>query len=338
MKNKILYMFITLMCTMGIATKVAASEAICVYPTNNWENANYFTVTIKDNNIAVDYNVKERVSVTNYLTVNNFTNANGELECLNKITYDSGSSGGMAKFTVSTTTGSTTINLDSSRSTVTNDVPDTQPEEEKEEILLKCSYSNHFLIKTTKEIQVELANGYNLSSKPNYDEIGESCPDAIYMTCTTREGNYCSVSLKNNSSAIKYILDSKVQDADNLNNPETSDDEDNPYIDNSSDLDVNINYESGCGIFSNSIKEWLTQVLDIIKIAALVLTLILGMLDFFKGVASGDADAMKKMWKHFSTRLIVVAILFLLPVIIEFLLGLVTINGIDSSNPLCGIK
>ena len=80
------------------------------------------------------------------------------------------------------------------------------------------------------------------------------------------------------------------------------------------------------------------QLLDLIKIGGLILTLILGMTDFFKGVTSGEADAMKKVWKSFANRLIAVIILFLLPLIIEFLFGLINISGINSSNPLCGIK
>jgi len=62
------------------------------------------------------------------------------------------------------------------------------------------------------------------------------------------------------------------------------------------------------------------------------------MIDFFRGIASGSADTMKKVWTNFSRRLIVVALLFLLPVILEFILGLVNIGGLDATNPLCGIK
>lgn len=102
--------------------------------------------------------------------------------------------------------------------------------------------------------------------------------------------------------------------------------------------DVKLDFESGCGIITPKLESWLKQLLDIIKISALVLTLILGMVDFFRGVASGSADTMKKVWTSFSRRLIVVAILFLLPVILEFVLGLININGLNSSNPLCGIK
>jgi len=101
---------------------------------------------------------------------------------------------------------------------------------------------------------------------------------------------------------------------------------------------VDLDYNQGCEVISPALKKWLMQLLDIIKIAALILTLIFGMLDFFKGVASGEADATKKMWKSFYKRLIAVGILFLLPVIIEFILGIVSINGVDPNNPLCGLK
>lgn len=95
---------------------------------------------------------------------------------------------------------------------------------------------------------------------------------------------------------------------------------------------------TGCGIFTDKLKAWLIQLLNVIKIAALVLTLVLGMVDFLKASASGEADAMKKTWKNFYRRLLIVVLLFLLPVIIEFILGLININGIETDNPLCGIK
>lgn len=102
-----------------------------------------------------------------------------------------------------------------------------------------------------------------------------------------------------------------------------------------SKLDVNLNITSECGIISADLKSWLKTLLNIINISALVLTVILGMLDFFKAVASGEADANKKAFKKFYTRLIVVGILFLLPVIIEFILGLVPIEGVKTSDPFC---
>lgn len=103
-------------------------------------------------------------------------------------------------------------------------------------------------------------------------------------------------------------------------------------------FNANLTYKADCGIISRSLRSWLIQLLDLTKIGALVLTIILGMLDFFGGLASGNPDTMKKAWKKFSKRLIAVVLLFLLPVILEFLLGLVNITGLDSNNPLCGLK
>ena len=102
--------------------------------------------------------------------------------------------------------------------------------------------------------------------------------------------------------------------------------------------DVSLSFKDGCDMITPKLKDWLIRGLDIMKIVALILTLILGMVDFFKGVASGNADTMKKVWTSFSRRLIAVALLFLLPVILEFILGLVSIGGLDSANPLCGLK
>jgi len=104
------------------------------------------------------------------------------------------------------------------------------------------------------------------------------------------------------------------------------------------DGDINLDFDDDCGLIPPKTKKWIENFLNITKICALVLALILGMIDFFRGIASGSADTMKKVWTNFSRRLIVVALLFLLPVILEFILGLVNIGGLDATNPLCGIK
>lgn len=102
---------------------------------------------------------------------------------------------------------------------------------------------------------------------------------------------------------------------------------------------VSLNFStSGCGLMTSGLADWIQQAMNITKICALMLALILGMVDFFRGMASGSADTMKKVWTNFSRRLIVVVILFLLPVILEFILGLVNINGVVADNPLCGLK
>lgn len=104
-------------------------------------------------------------------------------------------------------------------------------------------------------------------------------------------------------------------------------------------VNVSLNFStSGCNLITSGLADWIQQAMNITKICALMLALILGMVDFFRGMASGSADTMKKVWTNFSRRLIVVVILFLLPVILEFILGLVNINGVVADNPLCGLK
>ena len=44
---------------------------------------------------------------------------------------------------------------------------------------------------------------------------------------------------------------------------------------------------------------------------------------------------MKKAWNNFIKRSIAVAILIILPVIIEFLLGIFDVPGLTNKNPLC---
>lgn len=173
-----------------------------------------------------------------------------------------------------------------------------------------------------------------------YDEFSSGCLNTMYYTVegTATDRTYTFYKTKPNDRALRLKIESNYVPDNNGNsggnNGNSSDDE---YRDETAN-GTKIEFQAGCDVISNDLRAWLIQLLDIIKIGGLVLTLIFGMLDFFKGVTSGEADAMKKVFKSFSRRLIAVVVLFLIPLLIEFLLGLITINGIDASNPLCGIK
>ena len=99
-------------------------------------------------------------------------------------------------------------------------------------------------------------------------------------------------------------------------------------------------YSGDCGILSKDIRDKLTWILDIIKIAGPILAVGLGTLDFVKVVASGDADKeMKSAFKRFGTRIVAAVLLFLVPVILAFLMDTFLGNqaGYDSDNPFCDI-
>ncbi|MBQ9181774.1 MAG: hypothetical protein IJ134_03985 [Bacilli bacterium] len=93
--------------------------------------------------------------------------------------------------------------------------------------------------------------------------------------------------------------------------------------------------EAVCGILTPNAQEFIYRILDWIKYLALVLTVALSILDFFKAMSSEEDDSFKKAASKLTKRIIVVVVLFLLPVLLEFVLKLVHIQGINSSDPMC---
>ncbi len=77
-----------------------------------------------------------------------------------------------------------------------------------------------------------------------------------------------------------------------------------------------------CSDFDLDNGENLVQMLfTIIKIIAPVLVIIFGSLDFAKAIFQADEDKQKKAGKDFAKRLIAAALIFLIPTILEIILG-----------------
>ena len=86
----------------------------------------------------------------------------------------------------------------------------------------------------------------------------------------------------------------------------------------------------------NELKEIrINNILKFVRYVALALVIALGALDFMKAAGSGEPDAMKKSGQSFMKRMIAVVILFLLPVIVDFILNMVNIYGVDPNNIDC---
>ena len=80
---------------------------------------------------------------------------------------------------------------------------------------------------------------------------------------------------------------------------------------------------------------WILQkLLNYIKIAGPILVVLLSAVDFIKAMASSDENVFKKAQSRLMIRLIAALALFLVPTLVQLLLGL--INGI--SDPTCGLK
>jgi len=92
-----------------------------------------------------------------------------------------------------------------------------------------------------------------------------------------------------------------------------------------------------CGIISTDLKNFLQTIIDYIRIAGIAIAVILGILDYIKVIFGSDEKSMAKANKNFSTRLIAVALLFLIPAILTFILGLFNILGTGNAGT-CGIN
>lgn len=85
---------------------------------------------------------------------------------------------------------------------------------------------------------------------------------------------------------------------------------------------------------SDRIIKWVANILKWGKYFAPVLAIILSILDFIKAIASQNDEEMKKTQARFVKRIIVAALLFLIPFIIEFALD---VFNLVKDNPYCDL-
>ena len=105
-----------------------------------------------------------------------------------------------------------------------------------------------------------------------------------------------------------------------------------------SNIKVTINPKQGCqNVLTSELVEWLQWVLDVIRIGGLVLTVILGIVDYVNATFSSKDDSIAKANKNFTTRLMALALLFLVPTLIEFILKLFSISS-TGDDPRCGLN
>lgn len=79
-------------------------------------------------------------------------------------------------------------------------------------------------------------------------------------------------------------------------------------------------------VVGSNIADFIIDLFDMIKWIALAVGIVLGMLDFFKAITGGKDDAIKKAAQKFAKRLIAIVILFILPLLLDWILE---ISGVD---------
>ena len=95
-------------------------------------------------------------------------------------------------------------------------------------------------------------------------------------------------------------------------------------------------YKGGyCGSLGNKIVNWIFRIIRIIRYGLPAIVIILSILDYIKALSSEDEGEMKKVNKRFMVRVIAVALLFIVPFILDFILKIFNIPGLSSTNPFC---
>ena len=83
----------------------------------------------------------------------------------------------------------------------------------------------------------------------------------------------------------------------------------------------------------NAPAYYLDKAFDIIKYIAIILLFVLSIVEYFKALTSGDQDAMKKATQKTIKRIIIAVLIFVAPILIEFILSVLGIVGYGT----CGI-
>ncbi len=97
------------------------------------------------------------------------------------------------------------------------------------------------------------------------------------------------------------------------------------------------NDKMGCAVLTGPILDKLNWFFNIIKYGGAALAILLGAFDFFKAVMSDEDKSTKKAAERFLKRLIAAVLIFLLPLIIQFILNNVEIDGFNHDAPTCGV-
>lgn len=94
----------------------------------------------------------------------------------------------------------------------------------------------------------------------------------------------------------------------------------------------------GCeDLIDKNLREKIGSYLNIVKIAVPIILILFGIIEFTKAIFAGDEEQMKKAQKNFMIRLVIAIIFFLVPTIVDLLLGIANKvwNTIEPGS--CGI-
>lgn len=181
-----------------------------------------------------------------------------------------------------------------------------------------------------------------------------SCPTDLYITLEFQNKKIEGINITNSCNETTNTKCVVYRRADLTNNPDSTLGEDGnsgqqvdkvdpdtiPKID--MDLPIDFDIAQGCESYLGNPEDstnkppayYLQFSFNLMKYIAIILLLVLTVIEYAKAVASSNQDAIKKATMNTVKRLILAAVIFMLPMLIEFLFKVL---GIYSSTT-CGIK
>lgn len=173
-----------------------------------------------------------------------------------------------------------------------------------------CQFYTQYI---KKDEQGNIVGG-ELYDKYNQCNTGDCLND--YNEIKDKLKSFCSNSLKNGDYTVDPCVNHCLSLADDIRKIE------------------GYSVDTGECNFSDRVVKWIANIVKWAKYIAPILVIIFGIMDFIKAIAAQSEDEMKKAQSRFIKRLIVAALVFIVPFLIEYVL---TAFKIVPDNPYCGI-
>ena len=177
------------------------------------------------------------------------------------------------------------------------------------------------------------SNGYEINSNftPDASKFINSegelyCPsDAFHVSCgASGDNKFCTIQDSQEGTLLSPTESEETKDADDINDDIKS-----------NDFEV-LETVGNCGTLSPILDE-LEVILGYIQIAAPIMLIVFGCMDFAMPIISNDREALQKAFSRFVKRCIVTLAIFLSPPLIEALLQVWNDSTATGDTSLCGL-
>ena len=207
-----------------------------------------------------------------------------------------------------------------------------------------CSVINKYVsnLASSSNGSVHILNNYNNVDFSFSPQVGIDGPNTNvqdkYNDIQSDIERYCENGEEKNTEKCKKAQQSSSTITDNAESIGVTEEE---LMDNYLKITNPPEFkEANCDSLLGKITEpsdpayYLNFAFNLLKYAGIVALLVLSIVEFAKAITSSNEEAIKKAGITSAKRIIIVVVLFFLPLLINFILG---ITGIVTTDPTCGI-